>query len=116
MPWPSSRFDGGCRLPGIPGAGGIPVPPPGGGGGGLDQLFGGGEDFDDSACVLRQQPVATVQVVAASEEDPRFLAGSEHDFQAAALALVVGQGDRIGSRCLGALIEDQHVRTGSSVG
>ena len=65
-------------------------------GGGFDELLRRGEDFDDGGAVLGQQPVIAVQVVAAFEKDAGFLARCKSDFQAAALALVVGECDGVG--------------------
>ena len=62
-------------------------------GAGFDQLFRRGEDFDDGRTLLGDQSVAAVQVVAALKEDAGFETGGECDLEAAALALVVGEGD-----------------------
>ncbi len=70
-------------------------------GDGLDQLFRRGEDFDDGAAVFGRQLVAAVQVVAAFEEDAGFGAGGERYLEAAALAFVVGERDRVGGGVLG---------------
>ncbi len=66
-----------------------------------------GADFDDGRAVFGDQLVATVQVIAAFEEDAGFSAGSERYFQAAALTLVVGQRHRVGGGGAGALVEDE---------
>ena len=78
------------------------------GGDGFDQFFRCGEDLDDGRAVFGDQLVAAVQVVAAFEKDAGFGARSQRHLEAAALAFVVGQRDRVGGGLLGALVEDQH--------
>ena len=74
----------------------------------LDELFRGGEDFDDGRAIFGNELVAAVQVVAALEKDAGFGAGRQRHPEAAALAFVVSQCHRVGGRCCGAFVEDQH--------
>ena len=60
------------------------------------------------------QFVAAVQVVAAFEEDAGLGAGSQRDFQAAALAFVVGERHRVGGGGVVRWFRISMVRTGSN--
>jgi hypothetical protein len=73
----------------------------------FNQFFRRGEDFDDGIAFFGQQSVAVVQVVAAFEEDAGIPPRGQSDFQAAAFAFVVDEGDGVGGWALGAAVEDQ---------
>ena len=71
----------------------------------LDQFLWRGDDLDDCRSFFGQQSIATVQMIAAFEEDAGFASRCKGHLQSAALAFVVDEGDRVGSGEGSSLVE-----------